>query len=208
MAGKETRKKVKRRNEDGSLNIYKDRSWSEQTVQRVLYDYFKDMYYRLANVYMFGSKKTTTWESDFFFIAKNRYLWEIEIKVDRQDFHREFNKTKKHRLYSECYENQDPNGILLPNYYFFCAPEGVIQREEVPEYAGLIEVKEGGVVRFVGERPKLHTEIQDVNDILLKKFYNKSLRMEKQLADFRIALFEDPDNAEEIVKKFIKKIRM
>lgn len=208
MAGKEIRKKVKRRNEDGTVNIYKDRSHSEQTIQRILYKYFEKMYYCLANVYIYGSKKTSTWESDFFFVAKNRHLWEIEIKVDRQDFDRDFNKAKKHRLYGDCYDRQDPNGILLPNHFYYCAPEGVIQREDVPEYAGLIEILEGDKVKFVGERPKMHEEILEINEILLKKFYNKSLRMERQLADFRIELFENPEDTEEIVKKFIKKIRM
>jgi hypothetical protein len=185
---------------------YKDRSYSEQTIQRVLYKYFKDMDYKMSNVYMFGK-----WESDFFFLTKVKHLWEIEIKVDRQDYDREFTlKPKKHDLLSKAYDKQDPGKILLPNNFYFCAPEGVIPVESVPEYAGLIEIygDDKDKVRYKKKAKKIHKSVSEVEGTLLKKFYNKTVRMEKMLSDFRIALFEDPENQEEIVRKFLKRIRM
>lgn len=193
------------------ISKYKDReNYSEQTIQRVLYDYFKDMDYKMSNVYMFGGRDNY-WECDFFFVAKNKHLWEIEIKVDRQDFDRDFElKPKKHELFKKVYEEQDPGKMILPNVFYFCAPEGVIPRDKVPEYAGLIEIfgEKKNKVRYVGNSPKLHQDVRDVSDLLLKKFYNKTLAMEKLLSDFRINLFEDPENESEILRKFLKRIRM
>lgn len=188
------------------VNKYKDRTYSEQTIQRVLYDHFKLMDYKMSNVYFFGN-----WESDFFLMTRNKHLWEIEIKVDRQDYDRDFElKPKKHALYKQVYESGDRGGNLLPNAFYFCAPEGVIPHDSLPEYAGLIEIygESKDQVRYVGENPRIHEDVEDVRDVLLKKFYNKTLRMEKMLSDFRIKLFENPDNESEIVRKFIKRIRM
>ena len=63
-------------------------------------------------------------------------------------------------------------------------------------------------VRFVGSHPKIHTTILDATEDLLEKFYKKSLSLEKMLADFRINLYENPENESEILKKFLKRIRM
>lgn len=165
------------------------------------------MDYKMSNVYMFGGKNG--WECDFFFLTKSKHLWEIEIKVDRQDYDREFQlKTKKHRLLKQAYEEDSPGKLLLPNSFYFCAPEGVIPHDSVPDYAGLIEIYDRDKLRYVGENPKIHTEVKDVRDILLKKFYNKSLRLENMLSEFRIKLFENPDEQDVIVQKFLKRIRM
>ena len=202
MAKKEKAKKVSK---------YQDReNYSEQTIQRVLYNHFKKMYYRMSNVYMFGGSDYQ-WECDFFFMSHNRYIWEIEIKVDRQDFDRDFQlKPKKHDLFRNAFESGDPGKNILPNVFYFCAPEGVIPHESVPEYAGLIEIHGDNKdqLRYVGESVKLHHEVQDVEGLLLKKFYNKCLRMENMLSDFRIKLFENPEKQDEILKKFLKTIRM
>lgn len=188
------------------VNKYKDRTYSEQTIQRVLYHHFKNMDYKMSNVYMFGN-----WESDFFFMTKNKQLWEIEIKVDRQDYDRDFQlKTKKHDLYRKIYEEGNPDKIVLPNAFYFCAPEGVIPHNSVPSYAGLIEIygDSKNQLRYVGDNPRIHEEVKDVSDLLLLKFYNKTLSLEKLLSDFRIKLFENPEDESEIVRKFIKRIRM
>lgn len=189
---------------------YKDRSYSEQTIQRVLYDHFKLMDYKMSNIYMFGGHKKQ-WESDFFFITRNKRLWEIEIKVDRQDFHRDFqHKPEKHRLLQEAYDTNNEKGLLLPNSFYFCCPEGVIPHDEVPEYAGLIEIHDRDKVRYVGEVTEIHDEVNDVTSTLLTKFYNKCLSLENMLSKFRIDLFncQDEDEKQKILNKFLKTIRM
>lgn len=192
------------------VSKYQDRAnYSEQTIQRVLYHHFKMMDYKMSNVYMFGGKRG--WECDFFLMTKNKQMWEIEIKVDRQDFDRDFQlKPKKHELFAKTFETGDPGNNILPNAFYFCAPEGVIPHERIPPYAGLIEIfgEKKDQLRYVGENPKIHLDVRNVEALLLKKFYNKTLSMEKMLADFRIKLYEHPENEKEIVRKFLKRIRM
>ena len=185
---------------------YKDRSYSEQTIQRVLYSHFKKMQYRMSNVYFFKD-----WECDFFFMTPTNFLWEIEIKVDRQDYTRDFqNKPSKHRLLKEAYETNNESEFLLPNCYYFCAPEGVIPPDTLPEYAGLIEIYDRDKVRYTSEVVNIHDKTRDVTTTLLKKFYNKSLKLESLLSKFRIDLFEadSEDEKTKIVNKFLKTIRM
>lgn len=184
---------------------YQDRSnYSEQTIQRVLYDYFKKMKYRMSNIYMFYK-----WESDFFFVSDTNNTYEIEIKVDRQDFHREFElKDKKHKLLLEAYESDNEKCLFLPNYFYFCAPEGVIPHEEIPEYANLIEIFDKDKVRYVKSTSKVHNVTKDIDSKLLKKFYSKTLSMEQMLSDFRIKIYKDPDKRDEILKKFLKRLRI
>lgn len=164
------------------------------------------MYYKISNVFLFGQ-----WETDFFFMTKSRKLWEVEIKVDRQDYDRDFKlKPKKHRLFQDTFDTKDRRNNFLPNFYYFCAPEGVIPRDSVPEYAGLIEVygENKDKMRYAKRPESLHDEVQDVDALLLKKFYNHSLKLEKLLMDFRISCFENPDDRERITEKFLKRIRM
>lgn len=201
---------AKRRNEDGTLNVYQDRAnYSEQTIQKVLYEHFGKMNYATSNFFVFGN-----WESDFFFMSKSKMLWEIEIKVDRQDYERDFQlKPKKHRLYSEIYESGDRNGNIVPNHYYFCAPEGVIQKETLPPYAGLLEI--GGPnkdkIKYATPTTKIHGDKMDVDALLLSKLYASKLKLEKLLMDYRIKLFEAKGNTDaqvEATEKFLKTIRM
>ena len=94
------------------------------------------------------------WEADVFGINKNGYMYEFEIKNSRSDFLAEFkNKTYKHELlktknaihtYNE-YKNGKKTGndveiIQIPNRYFFVCVDGLLRKEEMPEYAGLITI--------------------------------------------------------------------
>lgn len=91
------------------------------------------------------------WEADLLSLTKTYFLHEFEIKTTRSDW------AKEKRLI----ENQSDEGckfrratVLLnqhnrnddcgnsPNYFWLCAPSGVIKEDEIPEYAGLIEVYE------------------------------------------------------------------
>ncbi|MFA5715025.1 MAG: hypothetical protein WC998_04765 [Candidatus Paceibacterota bacterium] len=94
------------------------------------------------------------WESDVFGINKNGYMYEFEIKRSRSDFLADFrNKEHKHRLFKErnairiydewkdgkrtgnTYEN-----IQIPNRFFFVCEEGLLLKNDIPEYAGLITI--------------------------------------------------------------------
>jgi len=93
-------------------------------------------------------------EADVLGINKNGYIYEYEIKQSRSDFFADFkNKPFKHRKLSERkaidtydeWKNGKKTGnkielITIPNRYYIVCEEGLIKKEEVPEYAGLIYV--------------------------------------------------------------------
>ena len=74
------------------------------------------------------------WESDVLFKDSDGYLWEIEIKRSLEDYQRDFEKAK-HDLFEEYYSNQN----RIPSFFYFALPNGMIDPNEVPEYAGLIQ---------------------------------------------------------------------
>lgn len=45
---------------------------------------------------------------------------------------------------------------LLPNRFYYATPEGLIKPEELPPYAGLIELPEGGYANYKKKAPVLH----------------------------------------------------
>jgi hypothetical protein len=62
--------------------------------------------------------------------------------------------------------------IVCPNKFFFAVPEGLIAKEDVPVYAGLIYVREGhSEASVVKDAPFLHKRKLDLSKTLLDKFY-------------------------------------
>jgi len=55
-----------------------------------------------------------------------------EVKISRSDFLRDIKKPHKHR-----------NALLVSNEFYFVAPKGLLRAEEMPIYAGLLEVDDG-----------------------------------------------------------------
>lgn len=64
-------------------------------------------------------------------------------------------------------------GQVCPNKFLFACPEGMIQPEEVPRYAGLIYVKDDRRYKpkIIKRPPALHRFKKDFTKILLKKYY-------------------------------------
>ena len=73
---------------------------------------------------------------------------EFEIKKSRSDFHADFKKKEKHFSTSNGY------GC---NYFYYACPMGLINKNEVPEYAGLIYATSKGCY-IVKKAPILHQE--------------------------------------------------
>lgn len=65
-----------------------------------------------------------------------------EIKVSRADFRREIRRPQKRR-----------RALELSDQFYFAAPAGLIQRSELPEECGLVEVGDDGVARVVRRAP-------------------------------------------------------
>lgn len=103
---------------------------TEKDIQLALYHYracitaFPVM---VPNVYLWY------WESDLLYLTRAHHVVEYEIKVTHSDFLADLKyKQTKHRHIQ--------NGSGPTEFYFVC-PEGVISKEELPSYAGLLYVK-------------------------------------------------------------------
>jgi hypothetical protein len=79
------------------------------------------------------------WEADISEVTKAGYLREYEIKTSRSDFLRDGKKKQwrsgrtKHQLLAE-------HDVRGPVQFWFVAPEGLLKLNEIPAWAGLIEI--------------------------------------------------------------------
>lgn len=152
--------------------------------------------YKISNSYIFRHD----WESDFFLITKSGYAHEIEIKISRSDFFADAKKTDKHQiLKTGLYEhkrnrwNSETNKFEVaeievkpcerrPHKFFYCVPVDLIEKSEVPEYAGLMYVDELGQVTTIKEAPYIHKSNLDLSGTLANKFYNKYMDSRNELS--------------------------
>ena len=99
------------------------------------------------------------WEADLIEITRTYQVIEYEIKVSKSDFRADFKKEEKHNLLSVGYDI-----TLMPNYFYYICPEGIIPEKDVPEYAGLIYVIQNKFnslqrkLKYVKKAPILHNE--------------------------------------------------
>lgn len=87
-------------------------------------------------------------EADLISVTKARYVHEVEIKRTREDFHRDFReKEEKHEALEQGYRrvkewwSRPDETIVYANYFWFAAPVGVLEEDDIPEYAGFLEVR-------------------------------------------------------------------
>lgn len=133
-----------------------------------------DIIERLNRIYLTNPKYVVNnlhvfiWESDFAACTRSGYWHEVEVKVSRADFFKDFKKKEKHDILAGRTEG------LRPNYFAYAVPEGLIKPEEVPEYAGLIYIPEDNPYYFSSGKgtPQLHkVKITDEQLRLTEKFY-------------------------------------
>lgn len=78
---------------------------TEKDLQQAVRVLFHNHEYVLVNSFVFN------WESDFFSMTKNGNAYEVEMKVSRADFRRDFEK-EKHRMFknagSGMFQERDP----------------------------------------------------------------------------------------------------
>lgn len=145
--------------------------------------------YTLTNLYLYS------WESDFVKISKGGFVYEVEIKLTHSDFESDFKKEGKHKLFKTQYDRINSKwgsvkkeGIVnCPNYFYFATLEGVIEKDEVPAYAGLIYVyPDKKYIQVVKEAPRLN--IGRINQEGLNLEY-KMYRMMKKWRDAAIKAY-------------------
>lgn len=92
------------------------------------------------------------WEADLLSLTKSNLTHEFEIKCSRSDWRKEYNQIHNEQLHPgrKRYRHNtiteqhacDDDLLLSPNYFWIVAPAGVVLDDELPSYAGWIEVYE------------------------------------------------------------------
>jgi hypothetical protein len=114
------------------------------------------------------------WECDMFEITASGYFREYEVKLSRSDFLRDTHKEKEKlpRAYGEPRVLERKHEMLArgathgPTAFWYVTPVGLLTIQEVPDYAGLIEMHDRGAThsawrwseKEVRKAPKLHRE--------------------------------------------------
>ena len=172
------------------VGLKADDKHSEKSIQLLLESRFSagNIKYTVSNLYLFRYD----WETDFLVVQRTSgYCYEIEIKVSRSDFFNDFKKIDKHSILKEGtymkkkyrYPTDPVTGKRIsekyyspekwdyrPNKFYYCVPVGLIKKEEVPDYAGLMYVTPMGIVT-VKEPKFIHKEKLNLQDKLCDKFY-------------------------------------
>lgn len=92
--------------------------------------------YNLPNFQPYG-----WYEADILSITQAGYIYEYEIKTSISDFKADFkNKRYKHMLLDEKRKISYGN---IPRKFYFVCPEGLLDVNDIPPYAGLIYVYVG-----------------------------------------------------------------
>jgi hypothetical protein len=89
-------------------------------------------------------------ESDLVRVTKSGYAIEYEIKLSRSDFKADFKKSKlKYEGFEDRqvqYSTKTKHELLVegfgPTEFYYAFPRGLIDHDQVPEWAGIIEVYE------------------------------------------------------------------
>jgi hypothetical protein len=133
---------------------------TEKDIIAVIYkENRKTAKYIVPNVFYYGS-----WEADCLVIDKKLSVIEYEVKCDRKDWSAEFiDKKDKHESLSKK--------INCANKYCFICPEGLILKEEVPEYAGLYYVTASNTIRVIKRPPSLHYGKIELCSLVDKFYY-------------------------------------
>lgn len=144
------------------------KKWSEEDIAYSLYLMAAEDKHKYA---VSNSTKVLgyTGEDDFLSVNRKGMIVAYEIKTTNWDFKRDFmdrgNKLKRHKILSQL-ADMPMMQAKMPNYFYFVTPEGVVKLDEIPEYAGLIYVKEkfgrGGSdpeAVIIKKAPQLHDRI-------------------------------------------------
>ena len=122
--------------------------------------------YELFNLFIYQ------WESDYLAITRSDIVYECEIKISKQDFLNDSKKKNKH-LIIEGNVAGKLHDYDRPNYFYYAVPDGLIEADEVPEYAGLIYVNPG-FISIIKQAPKQHNGKFDYerHNLMDKLYYN------------------------------------
>lgn len=145
-------------------------------------------------------------EADMFCVRKSGLCDEIEVKISRSDFLADAKKVVRYRdrepaeqgLFSWddkeapwCKPKHQAlaDGDMCVNYFYFAVPQGLVEPDELPEFAGLLEIREGRNIRFAKEAERLHR-----NKMPFEDRYQIARKSNYRYWDMRLGKFR-PDTA-------------
>lgn len=186
----------------GTLSKHKTTCLTEGDIQNILSIHFltpNAKKYEMENLFVFG------WESDYLCITKSDLIYECEIKISRSDFQNDFKHKKEKHLLLESKEKDIAADNKKPDYFYYAVPEGLITKDEVPEYAGLIYVSKASgsnnvfsTCSVVKQAPRLKKEKTDLDSPNLRDKFYYSYRQWKGNSfekDKKISLMTEDYNA-------------
>lgn len=139
--------------------------WTERRIQVALFqEYAPDLL--IPNVQL------STWEADLVRLTSSMFIHEYEIKISRSDFRADFtSKRWTKRTRHQVLSGEMLSRETVPNRFWYVAPFGLIRVEELPTYAGLIEIGEGAwnkryCVKVTKAAPVIHKQKHE--DVTLK----------------------------------------
>lgn len=133
-----------------------------------------------------------SWEMDLFRQLNSGYISEYEIKISRADFRNDFKKSTEDIKYNREEKKVErtnfrtkhelmAKGEYVANKFFFVVPYGMVQPNEVPEYAGLIYYRDDtNYLRFETVKPAkfIHRKKSEIPlDSLIKSLCYREFNM-------------------------------
>lgn len=107
-------------------------------------------------------------ECDVLGVSRAGYMYEYEVKISRADFKKDFEKRYKHNNMAARKSLFSNGRYVCPNYFYYVVPEGLVSIEEIPEYAGLIQIDPFSIQFIEAKSPaKIHAHKAD--DRMIKK---------------------------------------
>jgi hypothetical protein len=122
---------------------------SEKIIQKSLFHFYNCLNHKLIvpNIYLHYS------EADLITVQASGYVNEIEIKLTKADFVRDFKK-RKHQYMAE---SMIQRRLHTPNYFWFCIPQELLPKIDldIPDVYGMILVNENGHCPAIHKRAKI-----------------------------------------------------
>lgn len=183
-----------------SATILQKEDCTEHLLQTKLRAFRSNPQYVVENLYVFH------WESDMLIKTKSGYWYEIECKISFSDFKHDFTKEEKHTILQRgenfnsikkmVYHMEGSTKVgqwqecgswkptKRPNYFAYCVPWYLKEKVEplIPEYAGLIILKQNGALQEIKKPPLLHKDkYKDEQLNICEKFYYRWRSCKEQL---------------------------
>lgn len=117
-------------------------------------------------------------ECDVISVSKSDYIYEYEIKISKADFKKDFTKLKHTNIINEKSTSISKGEVvyLLPNYFNFVTPRGLVELSDVPDYAGLIYMNDDFTFEIM-RKPKLLHGTKASNEFIRKLAHNLSCKL-------------------------------